>query len=70
MVGYVVEYVKWYLERGEDWNTWPEYNMFSSLTAAEAFAQGVRWDKDVIEESVHIRLMTETEYDTYTGKLV
>lgn len=70
MVGYVVEYSMWYLEGGEDWNTRPEYSMFSSLQAAEMFAERVRWDKDTEDNSVHIRLMTDAEFKIYTGNLL
>lgn len=65
---YVVEYDTWYLGMDKElWNRVTEYRYHDSLRAAEAMAEQARWDEDIIEDSVMIRLMTDNERKIYYG---
>ncbi len=62
MIGYCVEYDVWYMEDSK-WNSRTEYRMCFSLIEAERLAETLRWNQSVNTDSVHIRLMTDKEYE-------
>jgi len=62
---YAVEYDTWCQDTEKLWKRVTERWYYSSLREAESEAEKIRWDKDVIEDSILIRLMTDHESKAY-----
>lgn len=62
---YVVEYDAWYLGMDKEWRRLTEYWYYSSLREAESEAEKARWNKDVIEDTILVRLMSDKEREAY-----
>jgi len=60
MTAYCVEYVLWY-KQDKEWISKTEYRYCFSLYGAQNLAETLRWNEDVVEDSVHIRLLTDRE---------
>jgi hypothetical protein len=62
---YVVEYDAWYLGIDKEWRRLTEYWYYNSLREAESEAEKARWNKDVIEDTILVRLMSDKERKAY-----
>lgn len=62
MIGYCVEYIVWYMDKSK-WTSRKEYTMCFSLDHALREAQALNWNEAIEEGSVHVRLMTDKEYE-------
>lgn len=60
MPAYCVEYVLWN-KLDNKWHSKPESQYCFSLIEAQNLASSLRWNNDVEEDTVYIRLLTEEE---------